>query len=138
MNDFTTSFTVDRPPEQVYALINHVRSWWDGQIDGPTDVLGEEFRYRSSEVHDTTHKVVELVPGSRIAWLVVAAHLSFTADPGEWKGTTITFDLVPQGKGTEVVFTHHGLVPALQCFAGCSAGWSHFVSGRLRGVLATG
>ena len=138
MNDFTTTFTVDRSPEQVYAVINDVRSWWDGQIDGPTDTLGEDFRYRHSDMHDSTQAVVELVPSSRIAWLVVDAHLTFTNDPGEWKETTITFDLLPRVTGTEVVFTHHGLVPALECFEDCSSGWTHFVGGRLRDVLAAG
>jgi uncharacterized protein YndB with AHSA1/START domain len=38
--DFTTSFTVNRPPEEVYKAIQDVRSWWSGHFEGETEKPG--------------------------------------------------------------------------------------------------
>jgi hypothetical protein len=45
--DYTTSFTVDQSPEQVFDAINNVRGWWSEEIDASTDKLGAEFKFHS-------------------------------------------------------------------------------------------
>ena len=136
MNDFTTTFTVDQSPEAVFAAINDVRRWWTGDITGGTDQLGDEFTYSYEDVHRSTQRVMELVPGRRVVWLVTDAHLGFTEDPGEWKGTEIVFDITPAGRGTELRFTHAGLAPAFECFEACSSAWGSYVNGSLRSLIA--
>ncbi|MBL8719428.1 MAG: SRPBCC domain-containing protein [Myxococcales bacterium] len=128
--DFTATLSFDQTPDQVFAAINDVRSWWTGEIEGPTDVLGGSFTYRHGDVHRSTHEVTELVPGQRVVWRVTESHLSFVGGD-EWKGTQVVFDLRRVGEGTEVRFTHVGLVPTLGCYAACSRGWSHFVTDSL-------
>ena len=44
--DFTTEFTVDNTPEEVFAAINNVRGWWSGEIVGETTKLGDTFSSR--------------------------------------------------------------------------------------------
>jgi uncharacterized protein YndB with AHSA1/START domain len=78
--DFTVTFSVDQTPEEVFAAINDVRSWWTGEIDGRTDVLGAEFTYSHKDIHRTTHKITELVPASRVVWHVTASHLASFAN----------------------------------------------------------
>ena len=130
--DFTATFSVDQTPEQVFAAINDVRSWWTGEVEGRTDTLGAEFTYKHKDIHRTTHTITELLPGKRIVWHVTASHLSFTADKREWDGTDIVFDLVPNGDKTDVRFTHVGLSPAVECYDRCSRAWSYFIMDSLK------
>jgi hypothetical protein len=141
---FTTRFTVDRSPDEVFAAINDVRAWWSGEIEGRTDVVGAEFTYRFGELHRTTQSITELVPGKRVVWHVVASDLSFVANGGEWLGTDIVFEIAtttgaaPNGGRTEVRFAHEGLVPAIECYSACSAGWGHYINGALFRWISTG
>ncbi len=132
---FTTSFTVAQSPQQVFEAINDVRSWWTGAIDGESEKVGDTFVYTYEDLHRSTQRVTELVPGRRVAWHVDDAFLSFVNDGTEWIDTDITFDIERTGDMTEVRFAHVGLVPAIECFEACSTAWSHYIGGSLRGVI---
>ena len=136
--DLTIAFTVDAAPEEAFAAVNDVRGWWSGNIEGSTDELGAEFTYRYQDVHRSTQRITELVPGKRVAWHVVDGYLAFVEDKAEWTGTDITFDIAPQGAGTEVRFTHVGLVPAGECFESCASAWHFYVGTSLRNRISTG
>jgi hypothetical protein len=83
MSDASLSitFTVDRTPEEAFAAITNVRGWWSGEIDGDTDVLGAEFTYRYQDIHRSTQKITELVPGRKVTWQGVR-RLRRRAHPG--------------------------------------------------------
>src|SRR5215470_11223850 len=98
-NSLTIAFTADCTPEQAYAAITDVRGWWAGDIDGPTDQLGAEFTYRYADVHRSTQRITELIPGKHVAWHIVDGYLNFVEDTTEWTGTDITFDIEPAGDG---------------------------------------
>ena len=136
--NFTASFTVDRTPEEAFEAITDVRGWWSGEIDGRTDVLGEEFTYRYQDVHYSRQRITELAPGRTVVWHVEEGFLDFVDDKTEWTGTDIRFDLSPKEGGTEVRFTHVGLDPDAQCFDGCSSAWSFYINGSLRSLITTG
>jgi hypothetical protein len=138
--NYTTSFTVAKSPEEAFAAINNVRGWWSGEPDvaGSTDKLGDEFTYRYGDIHYSKHKITKLIPGELVVWLVSDARLSFTKDKSEWKGTKITFEIVKKGGGTEVTFTHVGLVADHECYDACSSAWSSYVNGSLRKLITTG
>ena len=135
---FTTSFTVDQTPNEVFNAIKNVRGWWSGDIDGATDQLGAEWTYRYRDLHYSKQKIVELAPGKRVVWQVLDSYLSFVKDKEEWNGTTITFDIDDKDGKTEVKFTHVGLAPEDECFEACSNAWGSYIKGSLRDLIATG
>lgn len=140
MNDqnFTISFSVDQSPGEVFVAINDVRGWWAGVIEGSTDKLGDEFTYSYQDLHRSTQKITELIPGKKVTWRVVDASLSFVENKSEWTGTEISFDIAKKGNETEIRFTHVGLVPEFECFNDCSNGWSFYIDGSLRSLISTG
>lgn len=135
---FTTSFSVEQDPATVYGAIVNVPGWWTGDISGTTDRLGGEFTYRYRDLHRSTQRITELVPGKRIAWRVLDAALTFAEDPGEWTGTEIFFEIDGQDRRTEVRFAHLGLLPELACFDSCSSAWGFYLNGSLRRLITTG
>jgi uncharacterized protein YndB with AHSA1/START domain len=136
--DFTTTFTVDQSPEQVFSAINNVRGWWSGTIEGETDKLGAEFTYRYKDFHRSKRKVSELVPAKRVAWHVTDADLHSFTNKTEWIGTDILFEIARKGNKTELRFTHVGLVPAFQCYGDCSGAWGALINTNLRNLITTG
>ena len=83
-------------------------------------------------------KVTELVPGRRVAWLVLENHLSFVDDQREWVGNEIVFEIARTGDATEVVFTQIGLVPDYECYSICANAWGGYIKASLRSLIATG
>jgi hypothetical protein len=135
---YTTTFLVDQTPEEAFAAVNNVRGWWSGEIEGGTDKLGDEFTYRYKDVHYSKQKLVELVPGKKVVWLILDAWLSFTEDKSEWNGTKVIFEVLKHGDKTEVRFTHEGLVLQYECFDKCSNAWGFYINGSLRSLITTG
>jgi uncharacterized protein YndB with AHSA1/START domain len=136
--DYTTSFLVDQSPEEVFAAINNVRGWWSGEINGRTDKLGAEFTYRYQDVHRSTQRITELVPGKKVVWHVLDAKINFVKDKAEWNGTEIIFEITKKGDKTELRVTHVGLVPAIECYGKCAGAWGFYINDSLRSLITTG
>ncbi|HEY2627854.1 MAG TPA: SRPBCC domain-containing protein [Usitatibacter sp.] len=135
---FSTSFLVSQSPTEVFNAVTNVRGWWSYDIKGKTEKAGDVFSFRYQDIHRTTQRIVEAVPGERVVWQIDAAYLSFTEDKEEWKGTKVVFDITPKGKKTELSFTHDGLVPKFECFTACSEGWTFFIATSLKKLITTG
>ena len=136
--NYTTSFTVDEFPEEVFSAINNVRGWWSQAIEGDTDKLGAVFYYHYQDVHRCTFKITEFVPGKKVVWHVLQNYFNFVKDKTEWTGTDVVFEIARKGGKTEVHFTHVGLVPAYECYGVCSDAWGSYITGSLRALITTG
>jgi hypothetical protein len=119
--DFNTSFTVDQTPNEVFNAVNNVRGWWSERIDGGTSQLNDEFTYQRWQLHKCTMKLIEVVPGKKVVWLVLDNYFSFTKD----------------GK-TQLNFTHRGLVPAYECYDICFDAWTSYIQRSLKDLITTG
>ena len=136
--DFTTTLSVGKTTDEVFNAVNDVRGWWSEQIDGSTDIFGAEFTYRYEDVHQSTMKIIEFIPGHKVVWLVLDNVFNFVEDNTEWTGTRVVFDIFEKDGKTQLRFTHEGLVPAYECFDVCSNAWGSYINGSLRSLIETG
>jgi hypothetical protein len=136
--DFTTTILVDKTPKEVFNAINNVRGWWQGEIEGNTDKLNDEFTYRMEEFHFSKQKLVEVIPNKKVVWLVTESELNFVRKKSEWTGTKISFEISEKNNKTQLRFTHSGLVPEIECYGGCSNAWSQLIQKSLFNLITTG
>jgi hypothetical protein len=136
--DFTTTFFVDQTPAEVFSAINNVRGWWQGEVEGSTDKLDDEFTYRMKDIHFSKQRLIEVVPDKKVIWLVTDSKLNFLKNKSEWTGTKIGFDISEINNKTQLRFTHTGLVPTIECYGSCSKGWSKLIQESLLSVVTTG
>ena len=136
--DFTTTILVDETPSAVFNAINNVRGWWQGEIEGSTNKLNDEFTYRMKEFHFSKQKIVEIIADKKVVWLVTESQLNFIKEKNEWAGTTISFEITEQDNKTQLRFTHVGLQPQIECYGACSNGWGMLVQQSLLSLITTG
>ncbi|WP_129670204.1 SRPBCC family protein [Phytoactinopolyspora endophytica] len=136
-NSYTTSFTVNNTPAEVFEAITNPRGWWSEEIDGGTDTIGDVFVYSYGDAHRCSMKLTEAVPGKKVVWQVLENYFGPNEDP-EWKDTEIVFDISQTATGTELRFTHVGLVPQFECYDICSQGWGSYIGGSLHNLITTG
>ncbi len=136
--DFSTTFTVEQSPSQVFEAITNPRGWWSEAIVGNTTQIGDEFGYQYEDLHRCKMRLVELVPNQKVVWLVLENEFKFTQDKTEWIGNHISFEITQIGEQTQVDFTQMGLVPAYECYAICSDAWTNYIQNSLRRLIETG
>lgn len=135
---FTTTLFTDQSPPEVFNAITNVRGWWSEGIEGNTNKLNEEFIFRVKDVHFSKQKLIEVIPGKKVVWLVTDSHLDFVKNKSEWTGTKIIFEIAETGNKTKLVFTHEGLVPEVECYDACSPAWTEYVQHSLLNLITTG
>jgi hypothetical protein len=136
--DFTTTLLVEQTPEEVFNAINNVRDWWQGEIAGNSTQLNDEFEYRMQEFHFSRQRLVEVIQNEKVVWLVVDSNLNSFKDKKEWTGTKIIFEISEINNKTLLRFTHHGLVPKIECYGDCSNAWWQLIQQSLFSLITTG
>ena len=71
-------------------------------------------------------------------WTVLENYMSFVEDQTEWVDTQIRFDLTERDGGTEVTFTHVGLLADHECYEVCSKAWTYYLTESLPNLVTTG
>jgi len=117
---------------EVYAALTTVEGlagWWTtntgGEGNGVGGVLRFAFRGGGFDM-----KVLELDPGKRVLWEVVAG-------PDEWIGTHVSWDLKQADDYTIVLFKHEGWKEPVEFMHHCSTHWAVFLMS-LKSLIETG
>jgi hypothetical protein len=134
--DFTFTIFTDQSPEHVFKVIRDVRSWWSGlyneSFSGESKELNDEFSFRAGDgVHYSKQKLMEVIPNERVVWLITESELTFLEQKDEWVGTKIVFEISEKDGKTELVFTHQGLTPEIECYDSCAPAWSMYLQEKL-------
>jgi uncharacterized protein YndB with AHSA1/START domain len=113
---------------QALTTIDGLSGWWTKDTQGETQVGGViQFRFGPGGID---MKVLELQPGKRVLWQVVDG-------PGEWSGTTVSFDLRQEVDWTLILFKHQGWKEPVEFMHHCSTKWGAFLLS-LKSLLETG
>lgn len=137
-NDYTTSILVNKNALHAFNCIKNFRAWWSEEIAGETDQLNETFLYHYKDVHLCKLKLVELVAGKKLVYLVVDNAFNFVSNKLEWVNSKLVFDILTEGDKTKIVFTHQGLVPENECYNVCNDAWTSYIQGSLKNFIETG
>ena len=140
--NFTATLVVDQTPEEVFNAVRNVRGWWSGyyseEIKGDSKELNDEFSFRAGEgVHYSKQKLVEVVPNKKMVWMITDSELSFLEKKDEWTGTKVIFDISTKGDKTQLVFTHDGLTPEVECYDACAPAWSQYIQNKLLPLITS-
>ena len=124
--DYHASFVTSLAPGEALERICAVSEWWTKGITGASHALGDTFTIRFGETV-VNFRITEFVSNEKIDWEVVSSHLPWLTHKTEWTGTEVVWEAEREGDKTRIRMTHVGLVPQVECYERCEAGWNFFV-----------
>ncbi len=126
MPDIMHRLTISAPCKNVFAAITTaegVHNWWtrDADLESRPGGIGEFHFGHYGPEHTHRVRVIEVHEGCRLTWEVLSSFLP------AWTGTTISFDLQPDGEATILRFAHRGYAVADDVYAMCTTGWGYYM-----------
>lgn len=136
---YTTTIEVAQSPKEVFNAIMDVPKWWSKDYEGNSSKLNDEFIINHPNMHYSKQKLVEVVTGKKIVWLVTDSNLNWLKkDKQEWTNTKMIFEVEPKADKTILHFTHEGLIPEQECYKACEKGWDLIIKDWLFHFITTG
>jgi uncharacterized protein YndB with AHSA1/START domain len=124
---YRAEISLGAPRQRIFdalTTLEGLTGWWASTARGSGSAGGQfELGFAGLDEKITMRVDAALISGS-VAWTC----LGHTGLP-DWDGTKIIFTLADHdGDTTELSFRHVGLVPDLECYDQCRAGWDQFLS----------
>ena len=133
MADILHELVIEAPPEKVYQAItaqDDLRQWWTTRVNARAEV-GSVAEFGFEGGHFTIKMAVtKLDPNQYVGWNVEQG-------APDWNGTTATWDLSADDKGTKIVFGHRGFGSTAGSFASTNYSWGWYLTS-LKNYLETG
>lgn len=132
MVDILHRVAIKSPVAEVYAALTTVEGlagWWATDTKGEGNDLGGVLRF-TFRGGGFDMKVLDLDPGKRVLWEVVAG-------PEEWIGTHVHWDLNQADDYTIILFKHQGWKEPVEFMHHCSTHWAIFLMS-LKSLIETG
>ena len=136
---YNSEIQISAKPDSVYkAITKDIDKWWT-ELSNQALHVGDQLVVRFEKTTSWVITVTEALPNRSLVWKVVEANhdIENLLKKDEWKETTIMWTILENEEGSKVTLTHQGLVPALECYKICHAGWDYFL-GSLKSYLETG
>jgi uncharacterized protein YndB with AHSA1/START domain len=137
MADILHRIGIKAPVAKVYKALTTLEGlarWWTEDVSGDGKIGGKiEFRFRTKTgelLGEAFMEVQELGENKEVRWRCIA-------EPAEWVGTEITFQLSEQDGQTIVLFGHRNWREAVESTYHCSMKWATFLLS-LREYVETG
>jgi len=135
--DFHKTITVNASASETLKKINQVSKWWAKKVKGKSEKLNDTFTVDFGTTW-VDFQITELVPNKKVVWKVTDCNLEWIKNKKEWKDTEVVFDISTENGKTKIDFTHIGLVPGIECYTDCEAGWSEHLAIGLEALINEG
>ncbi len=135
--DYRKSFTTPARAEAAFENILNISGWWTSSFQGSAGKVGDTFRVTFGDTY-VNFKVADVIPGKKIVWQVTDCHLAWLKNKKEWNNTSIVWEISENAHATTIDMTHLGLVPGIECYKDCEAGWNQYVGESLPKLITTG
>ena len=128
IESFSATIEVEKSSQDVFKCLADVPKWWSNDFEGSSKQLNDEFIVHHPGQHYSKQKLVEVIPGKRIVWLVEESTLHWLQnDKQEWTNTRMIFAITATADKTILHFTHEGLTPEKECYTMCQKGWTMII-----------
>src|SRR6476620_3834240 len=137
--NYTATIAVEKSPQVVFDCLKEVPKWWSKDFEGNSAKLNDEFIINHPNQHYSKQKLVEVIPGKKVVWLVTESKLNWLKNnKEEWTNTKMIFEISTNVDKTVLHFTHEGLTPGKECYAMCEKGWNIIIKDWLLHLITVG
>jgi len=125
--NFHVAINVNTSAEEAFKKIKQVNKWWAKKVTGKCEKLNDKFLVDFGTTW-VDFQITELLPSKKVVWRVTDCNLEWIKNKKEWNGTDVVFEIFEKENKIEIGFTHLGLIPSLECYEDCKAGWTEHVT----------
>ena len=138
--NYSAILEVTNSPDEIFQRItNDVAKWWGGKdFSGSSTNRNDEFIINHPGAHYSKQKLIEVIPGKKLVWLITESKLSWLKNQDEWTNTKMVFEISAKSHSYLLHFTHEGLVPEKESYARCSEGWNMVIKDWLYTLIMYG